>query len=818
MAGKIRCVIREKEVTASKEELVRQSYLGYLLYSLDYPKNYISVEVPIYHGRNEVLDVETNKRKRADIVIFEDKDKQDIKAIIEVKKNKESIGEKQVKSYGNVSNARYLVWHNGSDPTKVWQRVRFKNSWKWKAIPLFPKFGLEYGDVIPTNETLNEIKNVRGLFTSLNSFIWVNSNIKNKKDIFLQFVYVLFIKLYDEYFNDNPSFYVLAREYEKITNGEYCKSFDDRVRNLFEELKNSFDFKNIFDETDKINLEDKLLAEIVYRLQFLKIRASDTKGEAFQLFISPYYRGENDQYLTPETVIKMIIQITKPSAKDVILDPACGSGRFLIQTLNYLRTSLKKRSINVKAWASSHVFGIDVDIILVKISKIYMVLVGDGHTNIIHDNSLNKDVSMYHVSGGSASLAITNPPFGSKEKIKDSSILNYYDLGHKWSSRLEKISDINNRGQTQGTLMLERCFQFLREGGKVGIVLPEGVFSNLNDNYIRKWIVTNLRVLAIISLPEETFRVKTIKANVKTSVLIAEKRANVTEHTIFFGIPKTIGYDIYGNIKKSNEVAEVSKYFINNEEIEGKYFRLTLNNEKLIDRMDASFYSLSLKKSNYLPLKNYCDIFIGRTPNKKNYQNKGKIKILKVRALTNKFIDWSDRRRDYVTKTWYDKQKNEKIKIKKYDIVLASAAHVARYIGDEIDIVDSIPDLYEDAIASAKIFVIRLLDVKKLNPYLLLLYLRTEEGYNQIQSIVRGQTAEIYPQDFEQIEFPSRLLDMTKSHGKQTQKMYEDAINHARECDKLLYDIEEKYELVKHDNILHKTLTEDIAEDQEDED
>lgn len=815
MPGKIRCVIREKEVTRSKEELVRQSYLGYLLYSLDYPKNCISVEVPIYHGRNEVLDVETNKRKRADIVIFEDEDKQDIKTIIEVKKNKESIGEKQVKSYGNVSNARYLVWHNGSDPTKVWQRTKFRNSWKWKPIPLFPKFGLEYGDAIPTNDTLTDIKNVRGLFTSLNSFIWVNSNIKNKKDIFLQFVYVLFIKLYDEYFSDKPSFYVLVREYEEITKGEYCRSFDDRIRKLFIELKNSSDFKSIFDETDKINLEDKLLAEIVYRLQFLKIRGSDTKGEAFQLFISPYYRGENDQYLTPEAVIKMIVQIAKPSPKDVILDPACGTGRFLIQTLNYLRTSLEKRRIDIKGWASSHVFGIDVDPILVKISKIYMVLVGDGHTNIFHDNSLNKDVSTYHVSGESASLAITNPPFGSKEKIKDSSVLKYYDLGHKWNKRLEKTDDINNKGQTQGTLMLERCFHFLKKGGKVGIVLPEGVFSNLNDHYIRKWIVTNFRLLAIISLPEETFRVKTINATVKTSVLIAEKRKHVTEHTIFFGIPKTIGYDIYGNIKKSNEVAEVSRYFSDQEEIDGKYFRLTLTNKKLIDRMDASYYSFMPKKRGYLPLKKYCNIFIGKTPDKKNYQNKGKIKILKVRALTNKFIDWSDRRRDYVTRSWYDNQNNENIDLQKYDIVLASAAHVARYIGDEIDIIDSIPKHYKRVIASAKIFVIRLPDINKLNPYLLLLYLRTQEGYNQIQAIVRGQTAEIYPQDFEKIEFPKQLLDMTTSHGKQTQKMYEQAISHAREGDKLLHDIAQRYKLVKHANILHETLTEDIAEDTE---
>jgi type I restriction enzyme M protein len=815
MAEKIRCLIREKEVAAGKEELVRQSYLGYLLYSLDYPKKYISVEVPIYHGRDEVLDVETNKKKRADIVIYEDESKQDIKAIIEVKKNKEETGEAQVKSYGNVSNARHLVWYNGSDPTKIWQRVKFKDSWKWKPIPILPKYGLEYGDVIPTKETLSEIKDVKGLFKSINSFIWVNSNIKNKKDIFLQFIYVLFIKLYDEYFNEKPNFYILAREYEKLLVDKQCDTFEGRIKNLFLEVKNSSDFKNIFDETDKISLEDKLLAEIVYRLQFLKIRGSDTKGEAFQLFISPYYRGENDQYLTPESVIDMMINIIKPSIKDSILDPACGTGRFLINTLNHLVPSLQKQNIDIKSWASSHIFGIDVDGTMVKISKIYMVLVGDGHTNIVHDNSLRKNVDKYHVKPESMSVTITNPPFGSKEKIKDSSVLQHYQLGHYWDKSLSLTDDINTKGLSQGILTLERCTQFLKSGGVIGIVLPEGLFSNFGDDYIRKWIVTNFNILAIISLPEETFRVKTIGAIVKTSVLIAEKKKNVTNHTIFFAKPNTIGYDIYGNPKKSNEVLDVAKYYHSTQEVKGKYFRLSLSNEDLVNRMDASFYSLQIDPKHYVPLKKYCDMFIGQTPDKQNYLNKGKIKILKVRALTNKFLDWSERRRDYVTKEWYENRKNETVDIKKYDIVIAAAAHVARYIGDEVDIADSIPENYSKVIASAKIFVIRIRNISKLNPYVLLMYLRTDEGYRQVQSIVRGQTAEIYPQDFEKVCIPNKLIKLSEQNGRQIQKIYEEAINHHHKSEKLICDVEQDYKLVKHLNIRHESITEDIAEETE---
>jgi type I restriction enzyme M protein len=654
MAEKLICLIRQKPVTATKEEKIRQSYLGNLLYSLNYPKGHIKVEVPIQSGSGEILDVETQKPKRADIVVYDESTFENIKVIVEVKKQAEKLGEEQVKSYGNATNARYLVWHNG-DETRVWRRVSYKGTgYKWESVPAVPIFGFEQGDVLPTRKQLHDITNARGLFQSINDFIWNNGNIKNRKDTFQQFVYVLLIKLYDEIFNEDPKFYILSSEYEEIYKTGRCKSFEARFGKAFQELKNSPDYKNIFDESDVLRLEPPVFAEMTYRLQWLKVRSCDSNGEAFQTFLSPYYRGENDQYLTPESVIQMILRIIKPTIKSRVLDLACGTGRFLTHTIVYCQDAIQKQDLKVKEWAQSHVFGIETDLQLVKISKAYMVLIGDGHANIIKEDSLSKDVHDYAVGNSSFSIVVTNPPFGRKGR-RIGKLLEYYDLGHIWDESLQKTDNIRQIGQNQGILMLERSYQFLNDGGLIGIVLPDGVFSNLDDKYIRKWIATHFRILAVVSLPEETFRVESIGVNVKTSVLIAQKQSGLIEHEIFFAFPKTIGYNLQGEYLPSNEVLEVPKYYASKDEVEGKYFRITLTNEQIIDRVDVPYYSYRRNLEDTVPLKSICeDIFTGKTPTGKiAYLDNGKIKILKVRCLTNKMIDWSDKKRErYHQKVW----------------------------------------------------------------------------------------------------------------------------------------------------------------------
>lgn len=805
--AKIQCLIRDKEVNATKEERVRQSFLSHLIFSLEYPKSLIKVEVPIKHGSSEVLDVETRKKKRADIVIYENELHEDIKAIVEVKKQHENSGWEQIKSYGNVTNAKYLVWHNGSDITLTWKRVKVTGSWRWKKIGFLPHFGFEDGDYIPNKKDLENIQDLRGLFESINSAIWVNSNIKNKKDIFLQFIYVLFTKLFDEKYNTKPQFYILDSEYEKIIKTGNCKKFKKRFLELFEELTTNPSFQDIFDNSDRIKLEPHLLGEIVYKLQYLKITGTDIKGEAFQMFLSPYYRGENDQFLTPEPVIKMIVEIIKPSIKDVIIDPACGTGRFLTNTISYLRNNIEDAEFSVKEWASEHIFGIETDTMLSKISKIYMVLIGDGHTNIYHRNSLTNSVDSYEVTRNKITIAITNPPFGSKEKITSRNVLHYYDLGYDYDNdELVKTANIKKNGQGQGILMLERCIQFLTKNGLVGIVMPDGVLSNLGDKYIRSWIVNNCEILAIISLPEETFRTKIIGANVKTSVLILRKKAGTKNHNIFFGIPKTVGYDFSGYPIKSNEVLDVPKYYKNiisdKSTSNTQYFTTALSNEELIDRMDTNFYSNmhnSLLSSEYT-INNFCDVFTGKTPSKSDYLDNGEIKILKVRCLTNEMIDWSDKNKDYVTKKWFSKLTNE-IDVQKDDILIA-AAHVAKYIGDEIDIVDHIPNKYKAAIASAKINVIRVKDKNEINPYVLLCFLRSQEGYNAVQSIVRGQTGEIYPQDIYKVKIPSELIKLSQKKGVEIEKKQKNLMKAIRNSRNKLQEIEKSTGMIRHSNIL----------------
>lgn len=803
MSEKIMCLIRKKQVSKTKEERVRQSYLGFLLYSLNYPIDHIKVEVPIHSGRQEVIDVETNKPKRADLVVYDSPSLENIKIIVEVKKENEKSGEAQVKSYGNATNARYLVWHNGNE-TRVWKRAPHKGSgWKWEELPTVPIFGFEEGDILPKKDKLHEITDVKGLFKSINDFIWNNGNIKNRKDTFQQFLYVLFIKLFDEYFNTAPNFYILNSEYEEIWKTGKCKSFETRFNKAFEELKNSSDFKNIFDDADILRLDPLLFAEITYRLQWLKIRGCDTKGEAFQTFLSPYYRGENDQYLTPEPVIQMILKIITPDLKSTVLDPACGTGRFLTHTIVQCADTVKKQEFSIKEWAQSHVFGIEIDPQLVKISKAYMVLIGDGHTNIIREDSLSEDVEDYFPENSSFSIVITNPPFGRRGR-RTGKTLESYDLGHEWDKNLQKTNALR-KGQTQGVLMLERCYQFLRKDGLIGIVLPDGIFSNLADNYIRKWIATHFNILAIVSLPEETFRVETIGVNVKTSVLIAKKQSGATKHEIFFAFPKTIGYNLQGEFIASNEVLEVPSYFDSKKEVEGKYFRANLSNEQIIDRMDVPFYAYVPNKKETVPLEKLCDVFTGKTPTGKvAYLDKGNIKILKVRCLTNKMIDWSDKKRDYVTENWY-KSKKISCDLNVGDLLLASAAHVGRYIGDEIDIVDEIPEKYSHAIASAKLIVVRARD-NEINPYVLLLYLRTEEGYRQIQSLIRGQTAEIYDQDLNKLRVPKTVVELSEKSGKEIKKETIEAINHLKKGEELLLEIQEKTKLKMHKNILQDEI------------
>jgi type I restriction enzyme M protein len=331
----------------------------------------------------------------------------------------------------------------------------------------------------------------------------------------------------------------------KIQHNEKESDVSDRIKNLFEEVKK--EFSDVFGKYEKLYLDNRSIFYVVRNLQdygLLKTKR-DVISEAFQAFWGPGLRGEKGQFFTPKNVVKMCVQILDPKPGEKIIDPACGSGGFLVESLTHLN---KERSFNT-------IFGIDKEIDLAKICKVYMSIVGDGHSNIFCADSL--DISLWpqemrgKIKDGDFDVVLTNPPFGARIFIDDKKILRNYKLGHKWNKtkqeRWEKTNIISK--QVPQILFIERCLQLLKPGGRMAIVLPDGIFGNPSDRYILQYILQEAKILAVISLAPETFLPST---HTKTSVLFLEKKRSETateDYEIFMAIAYNVGHDKNGKIK-----------------------------------------------------------------------------------------------------------------------------------------------------------------------------------------------------------------------------------------------------------------------------
>jgi len=274
----------------------------------------------------------------------------------------------------------------------------------------------------------------------------------------------------------------------------------------------------------------------------------------------------------------------EPRPDEVVLDPACGSSGFLIFTLNRWRESLKvmKRYLNseggpkkdieltdperqhikaeLKLLAKDYIRGIDFDNDLTKVAKMYMVMVDDGHTGIYTLNSLLPLAEIAKATNGQiregcAGVIFTNPPFGTRGKVRQADILREYDLGYTWKKvngefiKDKFIGTKKKSGQVPDILFIERCTKFLEPGGILAIVLPDGDFTNQNTEFLRDWILKHLQVLGIVSLPKHTF--DPYGTGVKSCVLIATKpkgKVPPADYPIFLASLESIGYDIRGRV------------------------------------------------------------------------------------------------------------------------------------------------------------------------------------------------------------------------------------------------------------------------------
>lgn len=449
------------------------------------------------------------------------------------------------------------------------------------------------GDWPPAGETLfdgDTPSRIRGrradedmlkiAFRRCHNFIHGNEGMP-KDAAFWQFLYLIFCKIHDELNSpQQPRFWAGPKEQFTV---DGRRAIRGRITPIFEEVKRKY--QNIFRGNEEISLSDRALAFMVSELSKYDFSRTevDPKGAAYQEIVGDNLRGDRGQYFTPRKVVKLAIEMLAPKVGERILDPACGTGGFLVGTLAYMSAKFKGENARpsddtteqfenlatrLRRFAEESIFGADFDQFLIRASQMNMVMAGDGHGHLYHINSLEfpaghleeLNKARKEIELGSFDVITTNPPFGSDIPIIDDHILRQYQLANRWE-RLEDgtFRDTGRRKSSVNpeVLFVERCIQWLKPGGRMAIVLPNGILGNRDDEYIRAWILRHAWVLASIELPVEVFIVEA-NVNIQTSLLFLRKKTekeqlrdaldeDALNYPVFMAVAEKVGFDRRGN-------------------------------------------------------------------------------------------------------------------------------------------------------------------------------------------------------------------------------------------------------------------------------
>lgn len=465
---------------------------------------------------------------------------------------------------------------------------------------------------------------LRITFRRCHNFIHGNEGM-SKDAAFWQFLYLIFAKMYDERMtNGDRRFWVAPNE--RFTE-EGQVAIRKRVIPLFEATRDEYagdKYGNIFRGNEEIQLSDRALAFMVSELAKYDFGRTDTdaKGAAYQEIVGDTLRGDRGQFFTPGNAVKLMVQMLAPTDTERVIDPACGTGGFLRATLGYLIKKYREETgsnpdtesttefVNyqkrLKNFAKTYLFGADFDPSLVRASQMNVVMACNQMANIFHLNSLEfpngnlSGVEYLNKKGklGSMDVVMTNPPFGSDIPVTDPNILKHYELAYRW----ERTEDRGFRKteSRQGSvapeiLFIERCLQWLRPGGRMGIVLPDGILGNPGDEYIRWWMMRHAYVLASVDLPVECFIVEA-NVNILTSLLFLKKKtveeiaaedvSGPKDYPVFMAVAEKVGYDRRGNTlyKRSPDGEEILEDVAKEEKVRiaGEWVTRTLTRKQRV--------------------------------------------------------------------------------------------------------------------------------------------------------------------------------------------------------------------------------------------
>ena len=540
-----------KSIDLSKpEEPVRQDTERWLVEQLGYEKNRLDIEYRIRAGSRTVKPDITIFRKPLHPNMNQHKD---ILGLVETKSKSIPEAEEQLHSYMAVCSS--CEWGIAAT-AETRQFYRRKSNGDIERIHAIPPNGTSIDESIKFKKTdLIPAVDLKLIFKSILYQLYSNASINNRTLLCNEITKILFCKIYDERLDRaEPYFQVLPDK----TDFQIRRNIQ---KNLWEPvLKELEETTGIFRRTEKIELDPVSVRFVVGELEQLSLLKTDHDviGAAFEVFAERYFVGEKGEFFTPRIAIKNAIKMLNPQYADIIIDPACGSGGFIIYALEHIWEAIDTSGLNKEATrrqAPSFIYGIDKEPTLVKVARAYMALIGDGATNIADTDSLmhfddwnEKARVMLADDNGNIKefdFVFTNPPFGADIKVKSHSILEHYDLGHKWtkaknSSRWVKSDEI--KPTEPQILFLELCVNRLKEGGRLCIVLPEGIFGNANTGYVRQWLLENTTVLAVWDCPEPLFLPHT---DTKTCMLFAERSKSFNQ-SIMMSFISECGHDRRG--------------------------------------------------------------------------------------------------------------------------------------------------------------------------------------------------------------------------------------------------------------------------------
>lgn len=605
------CSLTNRVVKATDKEMTLQSMIAMMAEEYGFASEDMERDFKVKY---EDQDSGKTKTQKVDLAIFNAGHAHDASELIrfvivakdaKVKPNDKKAGvEATTDNILCATDCEFACWTNGEDLQYVHACEDDFGQVTCEAISDFPGEGQTLADLEaqgeramprkPANESLVKT------FKRCHDYIYGNEGMK--KTAFWELLNLIFCKLYDEKrrFSDAKEgisyrrrFWVGVKE-QNTKEGQAAVA--ERIKGIFEDLKDSHVFRDVFDGSEQINLSDRGLAYVASELakySFLDATV-DVKGTAYETIVSNTLKQEAGQFFTPRNIIKCMVEMMDPDQNTRVLDPACGSGGFLVMVLDHVRRKIAKNlypdldevrleakynspEVNeaVREYAEKMIFGFDFDPDLKKAARMNMVMAGDGHSNIYNINSLDyphgskPDVPLIAEAvnqsiansadksfkfgtsddnaQGKFDMVFTNPPFGTKVEV-DQEIAERYDLNSK----------------APEVLFIEACYNFLKPGGKMAIVLPDGILGNPNTESVRLWILKHFKLIASVDLPVETFLPQ---VGVQASLLFLQKKTDAEmlvpldqeDYDVFMAIVEQVGKDRRGVpvYEKDDDGAEI---------------------------------------------------------------------------------------------------------------------------------------------------------------------------------------------------------------------------------------------------------------------